>query len=32
MLLLQENKDRLLGLSKEVCSILRIAYEVLEEL
>jgi hypothetical protein len=32
MPLLQENEDRLLGLSKEVYSILRIAYKVLEEL
>ena len=30
--LLQENKDRLLELSKEVYSILRITYKVLEEL
>jgi transposase InsO family protein len=32
MLLLQENEDRSLGPSKEVCSILRIAHKVPEEL
>jgi hypothetical protein len=31
MLLLQENQDRTLGLSKEICAILRIATEILEE-
>jgi hypothetical protein len=32
MPLLQQNKDRFLELSKEVCSILRITHEVPEEL